>query len=385
MSLVSHTVKHDVNIGVGVLTFQKKMVYIFSEVLALLQLQINQKPARTSPKEAIMFEFNTWTNIALGVIWWYVPQFIAFQCAQSGSFWTILEEGYAVLVMRYKAFHKVLLAFTGHKFAYRQSGEGYDVLDEYNIIRDSSRNTEQRSLWTYILNALFPFRGIVWVGIPGVCTVSGNKIRVTEEVRELCLSDILLEGGMRLKIKLSVTQQVTNHAKALIRINDFLESANKYLEGWVRIEFSWLSVYDFVHKTPKANEASVSKLSSALQKINDLTKSIADTWGVTIHQIQVLNYFPADATTENLLTLLTKIRAEADAAIMKAEGQAEITKIEANAAAAAMRANNEAAKELCDNSMRLKELEMLRTANLTAFSGLNVPPMPILPITKGGV
>ncbi len=331
-----------------------------------------------------MFEFNVWTNIALGVIWWYIPQFIAFQCALSGNFWTILEEGYAVLVMRYKTFHKVLLAFTGYKFAYKQSGAGYDVLDEYNITRDSSRSTEPGSLRTYILNTLFPFRGIVWVGIPGVCTVSGNKIRVTEEVRELCLNDILLEGGMRLKIKLSVSQQVTNPAKALIRINDFLDSINKYLEGWVRIEFSWLSVYDFVHKAPKANEASVSKLSTVLCKVNDLTKNITDTWGVTIHQIQVLNYSPADATTENLLTLLTKIRAEADAAIMKAGGAAEVKKIEAEAEAAAMRANNEAAKELCDNSMRLKELEMLRTANISMFSGLNVPPVPILPITKGG-
>ncbi len=35
MLSASHTVRHDVSIGVGVLTFRKKVVYIYPEVLAL--------------------------------------------------------------------------------------------------------------------------------------------------------------------------------------------------------------------------------------------------------------------------------------------------------------------------------------------------------------
>lgn len=330
-----------------------------------------------------MFDTTVWTIISLIGIW-YVPQIIAFELAHLRSFWNLLEEGYAALVMRNKVFHKVLLSFTGHKFVYGQSGEGYDIFDEYNIKKTTSKDAHSGTLKAYLLNILFPFRGIVWVGLPGVYTVDENKISVMQEVRELCLEEVLLEGGMSLKIQLSVTQQITNPAKAMLRIKSFLDSTNKYLEGWVRKEFSWLSVYDFVHKTAAGNEASSTRLVTAISTIQAFTENLKSTWGVTVHQIQVLNYSPADITTADLLTLLTKIRAEADAAIMKAGGAAEVTKIEANAEAAAMRATNEATKELSDNFMRLKELEVLRSADISMFNGLSVPPIPILPLRKGG-
>lgn len=334
---------------------------------------------------------NLWAIIGIIVIW-YLIQVVIYFCTELDIFWTILEEGYAVPVMRNKIFHKMILSFTGYHFAHYQTGETYDNLDDYNISRASSSIVSPRTFGALLLSILFPMRGIIWVGIPGVFNVSNKKIQVTRTAYEVNLEKVLLAGGMSLNVQLSVVRQIMNPAKALFRVNDYLSTSDQYLESSIRREFANLSVYDFVPKTPvstetPANPVIESRLDSALSKILTQSRRLNSDYGIIFHRVQVQNYQPANGLTAKLIVQLTEIKIAADAAIAAAQGAAEVTRIQAVAEAAAMRVINAAAEEMGPNAMHLKDLHALENmrGNLTIIGSDVKLPM-ILPVstTKGG-
>lgn len=324
---------------------------------------------------------------------WYLAQLAISQCANLGIFWIVVKEGEAVAVMRNKAFHKMLLRYTGHRFHGHLKGKREDVdnLEIYNI--EVSPNAEAfsvSSVWSRISSVIFPIKGISWIGIPPFYKVHRYEFKwvddhfkprtepvswilVQKYVYGITLDKIELEGGIPYTIQLLVTMQVTNPAKALFRTKRYFDASIDRISGWARDEFSILSVDDFI--APTDGKITVSpgahagkKLSDALERIlGSAKKELAPQFGVSVDTIQVEKIDPSDDELRKITLKKEEARQKALAAIDEAKGEAE-----------AIRIVNEAAEKMSDKTIMLKGFDALKHAgaNVTIIGkDLNLPAM----------
>lgn len=326
---------------------------------------------------------------------WYLGQLIVWLCASIGIFWITPKEGEAVAIMRNKKFHKMLLRYTGHRFENQDIDykPTKDNLDGYEIEQDE--NPVEISIFDSIF---FPIRGVSWIGIPPFYSVHKYKfewmddrfvLRAPEEIEwilmqkyvyGLVLKDVELEGGIPYTIKLLITLQVTNPAKALFRVKRWLDATMERISGWSRDEFSSLSIDDFVAKEGDKEMSDSEghagpRLERALNRImasakNDLTSE----FGVTVSIVQVAEIDPSNEDLRKITIQRETARQEAAAAIEKAKGEAEAINIV-----------NAAAENMSDKAMMLKGFHAIENAgaNVTLIGkDLNLPAMLQIPTFK---
>lgn len=364
---------------------------------------------------------------------WYLAQRVIYLCAKRGIFWVIPEEGYAIAIMKNGTFYKMLLAYTGYRFVQKVPDvvedidhDGIDAknkFDNLNVYHIEPEENEEamHDFMTHALEMLFLVNGIAWVGFPGFYEIyhfkhkwlddkfqsreeEVGKILVQEYVYGLPLKDIELEGGIPYEIRLLVTLQVTNPAKALFRVGRYLDTALERIYGWSREKFSNLSFDDFVAKTTGL-EGEVSsgvpsgKLAKALSEILDSAKELEEQFGVSIKKIQVVDIDPADERMRGITlkkeiakqeaaVAIEKAHGEAEAIREKAKGEADAIRAKATADADAIRALNEATADLNSNALLFRGYQALENtkANITLIGkDLNLPAMLTIPATtKGG-
>lgn len=344
---------------------------------------------------------------------WYLLQTAIYLCAKLSCFWVILEEGYSAAIMRSGIFYKMILSYTGYHFIKSSStNDSNDNLDIYEIgILPSENSSRASASWIYSI--LFPIRGVVWVGIPGMhsihlqvnsssekrFTLPDNKpgrILVQRRLYELTMKDIELAGGIPYEIQLLVSWQVTNPAKALFRVEDYFNTSMERIYSWARKEFSTLSYNDFVSRITAQQDdtpaqGASGKLEQALSRILDLTHDLKRHFGVTVIEIHVVDINPSnedmravtikrEVAAQDAAAAVEAARGQADAAVTLAKGKALVTEIEANARAASMRIVNDAAQEMGGNAMRLSELQTMEKATLTLIGkDLSLPTVLPLP------
>lgn len=293
-------------------------------------------------------------SAVLLVVIWYLAQLVIYLCSSLGIFWITPKEGEAVAIMRNKKFHKMVLRYTGHRFAETVTDEASDNLEMYNIVQD-----ESPGIISALTSLVFPIRGVSWVGIPPFFSIHRYKfewmddrfekrepeeiewILVQKYVYGIILDKIELEGGIPYTIKLLVTLQVTNPAKALFRVKRWLDAAMERISGWSRDEFSSLSINDFVAPEGDREMADYAahagpRLERALQRIMASAKTqLTSEFGVSVSIVQVVEIDPADEGLRSVIIQREVAKQKALAAIEEARGEAEAINI-VNAAAEKM-------------------------------------------------
>lgn len=332
---------------------------------------------------------------------WYLGQLAIYLCAKLDILWVMPKEGEAIAIMRNESFYKMILRYTGHHFRghLKDENDNVDNLEIYNI-EVSPNTTAFSSANSHFLSIIFPVRGISWVGIPPFYKIYKYTFGWTDDrfverkledlkwilvqkyVYGIVLDKIELEGGIPYTIRLLVTIQVTNPAKALFRIKRWLDTSIERISGWARDEFSGLTLEDFVVPTsdkPKVPNdiRTVEKLDEALKRIfqfaeNNLTPQI----GVSVSMIQIANIDPSDEKLREVTIKKEVAKQTALAVIEEAKGEAE-----------AIRIVSEATEKMSDKALVLKGFDAIKHAgaNVTLIGkDLNLPAMINVPITKKG-
>lgn len=323
---------------------------------------------------------------------WYFAQLVIWLCASLGILWVTPKEGTAVAIMRNKQFHKMLLRYTGHRF----NGvieEGGDNLEMYEIKQDEGSGTIP-----IFVSLIFPVHGVSWIGIPPFYSVHQYKfawmddrfekrepetiewILVQKYVYGLILDKVELEGGIPYTIKLLITLQIRNPAKALFRVKRWLDATMERISGWSRDEFSSLSIDDFVAKEgDKAMADSEGHAGPRLERALDrimasAVKDLASEFGVEVSIVQVAEIDPSNEDLRKIIIQKEVARQEAAAAIEKAKGEAEAINIV-----------NAAAENMSDKAMMLKGFHAIENAgaNVTLIGkDINLPLMFQIPVSK---
>ncbi|MEK7459945.1 MAG: hypothetical protein AAB628_00065 [Patescibacteria group bacterium] len=323
------------------------------------------------------------------IVIWYLPQLVVYFFAKLKIIWLLKEEGHANGIKKTGLFHDMRLAYHGHKFKGKVEGaetkEGYDRFDEYEIVPDSIQHEDAKSLGSKIKAILFPMSGISFIGIPPsyenhkythhwpddkyVQRIEDvDSILVQKYVYGVKLESIELQGGLRFNIKLQITLQVVNPAKALFRITRWLDASLDRIRGWARDEFCHLpysafvaptKARDYVKKDSEKVQQSLEdepsettikdKLVVSINKIIALSeKLITSEFGVKVLLIQVAGIEPADEKAITYTTMQEEATRDASALIEKSYGKAEALKI-----------TNEVAKGLSQNAVYIQYLETL--------------------------
>ncbi|HAS84884.1 MAG TPA: hypothetical protein DCS23_02320 [Candidatus Yonathbacteria bacterium] len=333
--------------------------------------------------------------VLLLVAIWYLAQLTVWLCASIGIFWITPKEGTAVAIMRNKKFHKMLLRYTGHHFKSQRSAykPSENNLDGYEI--EQEEISEEISMFTSIV---FPIRGVSWIGIPPFYSVYSYKFKwmddrfvmrdpeeiewilVQKYVYGLVLDNIELEGGIPYTIKLLITLQVTNPAKALFRVKRWLDATMERVSGWSRDEFSTLSIDDFVvaegdREMAESEGHAGPRLERALKRImNSAEKDIEPEFGIDISIVQVVEIDPANDEMRKIIIQREVAKQQAAAVIEKAKGEAEAINIV-----------NAAAEKMSDKAMMLKGFHAIENAgaNVTLIGkDLNLPSMLQIPTSN---
>ena len=327
---------------------------------------------------------------------WYLAQAAIYLLAKRGLFWAILEEGNAVPVMKNGVFHKMILAYTGNHFARvlpDGAPEDIDNLNVYNI--EVSPNAEATQTFeSEVFNIVFPVREVAWVGWPGICEL-GEKVSVKQEVCELTFTDSELSNDLPYNLKLRVFIQITNPAKALFRVDDYLKTSLDWLHDNLDIAFRSLSEEDFREKKKSGQNGALEEVFSRILAAS--TTELTHHYGVEVLKIDVAEIDPANEKLRSLTLEKTVAQVEVEASLLKAEGDAKIAKInadaeayvvktEAIAEAEAIKIVNKSAGKMNANALRLKELHAIEHAgaNVTIIgSNLSIPPVLTIPAEKG--
>lgn len=333
--------------------------------------------------------------VLLLVIIWYLTQMIIWLCASIGIFWITPKEGVAVAIMRNKKFHKMLLRYTGYHFKSQRNDyePTEENLDGYEIKQDE--NPVGISMFDSIV---FPIKGVSWIGIPPFYSVHKYKfewmddrfvMRAPEEIEwilvqkyvyGLILDSVELEGGIPYTIKLLITLQIKNPAKALFRVKRWLDASMERIKGWARDEFSNLSIDDFVAKEGESDANTQTahagpKLEKALERIMESAKRyLTSEFGVEITIVQVAEIDPSNDDMRRIIIQREVAKQEASAIIEKAKGEAEAINIV-----------NMAAEKMSDKAMMLKGFHAIEHAgaNVTLIGkDLNLPAMLQIPTSK---
>ena len=326
---------------------------------------------------------------------WYLAQAAIYLFAKRGLFWAILEEGNAVPVMKNGVFHKMILAYTGNHFARvlpDGAPEDIDNLNVYNI--EVSPNAEATQTFeSTMFNLVFPVKEVAWVGFPGICEL-GKKVSVKQEVCELTFTDSELVNKLPYNLKLRVVIQITNPAKALFRVDDYRKTSLDWLHDNLDMEFRSLSEDDFKEK--KAGQASA--LADVFTRtLQTSVEELKHHYGVEVLKIEVAEIDPANEKLRTLTLEKTVAQMDAEANVLKAEGEAKIAKIKADAEAEvvktlasaeaeAIKIVNKSAGKMNVKALRLKELHAIEHAgaNVTIIgSNLSIPPVLTIPAQKG--
>lgn len=354
---------------------------------------------------------------------WYLAQLAIYLCAKLGVFWMIKAEGNAVAIIHNKKFHKMLLQYTGHQFRGHLKNEDNEVdnLEIYNI-EISPNATAFPSFFSGLFSIIFPIKGISWIGIPPFYKAYEYTFKWTDDkfverepenlkwilvqkyVYGLILDKVELEGGIPYTIRLLVTLQITNPAKALFRVKRWLDASLERISGWARDEFSSLSIDDFLsptagNKLTSENLCDEKRLDNALQKILQSSKNqLTPQFGVSVDIIQVVKIDPSDeklreiiikkeVAKQTALAAMEEAIGRAEANRTEAKGRADANKTEAEGEAEAIRIVNEEAKKMDDKAVVLKGFDAIKNAgaNVTVIGkGINPLTMINIPTTKKG-
>lgn len=303
---------------------------------------------------------------------WYLAQLAIYLCAKLGVLWVVVKEGEAVAIKRNKAFHKMLLQYTGHHFRGHLKGEpeNVDNLEFYNI--EASPNKEaldHLSLLSRVRSLILPVKGVSWIGVPPFYEIHRYKFGWTDDhfkprdpedigwilvqkyVYGITLDKVEVEGGIPYNIQLLATMQIVNPAKALFRVKRWFDASVERISGWARDEFSSLSLDDFYAPTSGELHAG-KKLEDALKKIlESARKDLTPQFGVTVDIVQVVKIDPSNENLRDITIKREVAKQEALATIEKANGEAE-----------AIRIVNKAAEEMSDKAIVLKGFDAIRHA-----------------------
>ncbi len=330
------------------------------------------------------------------VVIWYLAQLVIYLCSSLGILWVTPKEGEAVAIMRNKKFHKMVLRYTGHCFTETISEEATDNLEMYNIVQD-----EAPGIISLFISLVFPIRGVSWVGIPPFFSIHRYKFEWTDDrfekrapeeiewilvqkyVYGIILDKIELEGGIPYTIKLLITLQITNPAKALFRVKRWLDATMERISGWSRDEFSSLSINDFVAPEGDREMADYAahagpRLERALQRIMESAKTqLTPEFGVSVSIVQVVEIDPANEDLRSIIIQREVAKQKALAAIEEARGEAEAINIV-----------NAAAEKMSEKALILRGYHAIEHAgaNVTLVGrDLNLSTMITIPTDKKGV
>ena len=318
-------------------------------------------------------------NIVIAILLvatWYLAQVAIYLSAKLGYFWIILEEGHAVAIKKNGAFKKMLLAYTGYRFCGAPTTRlsvDYDNLDIYNI-EISPENEKSNTLMASIANFILPVRGIRLLGAPGISETS-EQVLVQAQIHKLLMDNIVLQGGIPYRIHLLLALQITNPAKALLRVDNYFGVCLEQIYGWSRNEFSTLTFENFTSRSiaPVENSSlpAADKLDGAIARILKRTHELSRRFGVTIHEIQLTGINPMDEEMQAIITLQEIAKQKAAANVTKAQGEAQSLKIV-----------NEAAEKLGNKALRIRELHAIEHASArVTIIGSNLAIPPVLPLS----
>ncbi len=345
---------------------------------------------------------------------WYAVQYGMLEFAKMGIFWDIVPEGFARAYTRMGKVAKVVMSYSGHEFSQELENPDDDDTDNLGVYKIVPAPNSQalQGMSTRVLDILAPARGVVWKGLPGFYeTYTIPKLtwiddsfesRVSENVTEILvrsysyglkMDNVELEGNLEFNFKFLVVLQVVNPAKALFRIQRYVDAVLKGINLLVIQEFKNLSWTDIVG-TKGTTATSNNALREALDRVLDDAFKFEEEWGVAVRDIGVYDFEAANESAKAAITSEEVAELKAKAALAEAEGKAKVIKTVAQAEAEAtfmkmkaeadgLTALNEAAEKMGPNGLRIKELDTIREAgaNVTLIgSGLQIPAViPIQP------
>lgn len=316
---------------------------------------------------------------------WYLAQFVVYLFAQRNLFWTLQEEGFAIPITRNGKFHRVILTYSGHRFTGERRNKKTNTVDDLNAYDIEKNSDSSGDVTSWILDLIFPIRGIVWIGVPGVHEIydpvidladdrlrsrsrGPNRILVREYVYKLLMRDAEMEGRIPFEISVQITAQVTNPAKAAFRIEQYFNTSVEYINSWARREFSQLSIDDFIasppeNRTSTAGTRAANRLEAALARVLEKTSEFG-RFGLTIHKIQVADITVASEQIRQILIQREAARQKASATIEEAIGEARAIEI-----------ISEAAAKMDQNAILLRKIDAFKNtrANITLIGGQQSP------------
>ena len=224
--------------------------------------------------------------------------------AEHNIFVTVVKEGTAKAILRWKRFHRLAMSYRGNDFN-----------ADWNVV--AAEEPQQRSQ-----SRLFGWTsGLRWVGIPFVNSVHSYRFKWTSYEDEKIVSkeetiDFILvqddvyyafvdeaetKGMVPVNVSLLLTLRVVNPYKALYRVQHWLEATQNRIKPAFR---SFVALKEFEELT-KQREAVEEELNSFLRgtKVDEF---ISDNYGVELVAVEIVRIDPAGEWAAKFAEAATK-------------------------------------------------------------------------------
>lgn len=310
---------------------------------------------------------------------YYLCILIIYILAKLELFWVIVEEGYAIAITRNDQFHCMKMAFSGYQFKGSDAlAKGDDTIDQWEIVKDEEARIQ--SPVEKFLGYIIPIKNIHWIGIPPFFKVYRYKftwmsVKMKEgkdeaefEVREEELGSILLRsyvygliiknvellGNIPFDFRLILTIKTNNPAKALFRIQRWLDAIIERVSSEVRETFGPLDYTTQIIGQTVAQE----KLAKVIAKLEKTTKG---QWGMLLTDAKIYSVDPhADFRKATTAQEIAKLEAKATIETSLGDRDAEINRAEGTATA--IKKVNDAVAQYGDQALKLEGFRTIREA-----------------------
>jgi|GEM_PF-908868 len=292
----------------------------------------------------------TGSDIALGVLLGAIPAggllaaLIYTWWAPKNLMFTFVKEGTAKIVVRGKAFEKVLLQWEGHTIA-RTDGQTGDPPQRY-LAGDVVPGTAEKGLFGGLrFYGLWPIMDILfyefgWTGVKEDGKVEPHPPRtldyvlVRDDVYWTSVENAEDANRLPLTIELLLTIQVVNPEKAVFAVQNWLETVINRVKPAVRYRVSQHTFEDLI--TQRADTSS-----EIFGEVEVLRTEFWERYGVLVRKLEIKEINPPEnlrdvtlkayvaAKEKEATVTAAKAKAEATIAVAEADARAKVLLAEA--------------------------------------------------------
>lgn len=236
--------------------------------------------------EAFWMGFGIGLFVVLGVALFFGAIAVVWLLASRDIFFTLVREGTAKAILRWKRFSRLTMSYRGH-----------ELDNDWNVVSTTAPAAPTQKRWFRWMS------GLQWVGIPFMNSVHSYRFKWTsyeeektvqkEEVIDFVLvqddvyysfvDEAETKGMVPVNVALLLTLRVVNPYKALFRVQHWLEATQNRLKPAFR---SFVALKEFEELT-KQKEAIEDELNSFLQGTN-VDEFIRDNYGIELVAVEIV-------------------------------------------------------------------------------------------------